>query len=129
MHAGFANSLYEEAGASITTDRGSLLKGADIVLRVRKPSVDEVSSLKQGAIHVSYLDPYNEGVLVDKLTEAGITSISMEMIPRTTRAQKMDALSSQANLAGYVMVIQAASKLDRIPVSYTHLTLPTILRV
>ena len=51
---------------------------------------------------------------MDKLTEAGVTSISMEMIPRTTRAQKMDALSSQANLAGYVMVIQAASKLDRI---------------
>ena len=113
-HAGFADSLYEEAGAGITTDRGSLLKGADIVLRVRKPPVDEVSSLKQGAIHVSYLDPYNEGALVDKLTEAGVTSISMEMIPRTTRAQKMDALSSQANLAGYVMVIQAASKLDRI---------------
>ena len=74
----------------------------------------EVATLPEGAIHVSYLDPYNEHELIDAMAAQKVTAISMEMIPRTTRAQKMDALSSQANLAGYVMVIMAAQKLDRI---------------
>ena len=112
--AGFRDRDYEEAGAIISADRASLLSTGDLLLRVRKPSEDEVGQLKQGAIHISYLDPYNEGKLVDSLASQGVTAISMEMIPRTTRAQKMDALSSQANLAGYVMVIQAAQQLDRI---------------
>ncbi len=114
QQAGFSDETYTEAGASISTDRASLLAQGDIVLRVRKPDADEVGQLKQGAIHVSYLDPYNERELVDTLAKHGISAISMEMIPRTTRAQKMDALSSQANLAGYVMVLLAAEKLDRI---------------
>ena len=112
--AGFRDRDYEEAGATISEDRASLLSTGDLLLRVRKPSEDEVGQLKQGAIHISYLDPYNEVKLVDSLASQGVTAISMEMIPRTTRAQKMDALSSQANLAGYVMVIQAAQHLDRI---------------
>lgn len=114
IHAGFSDQLYQEAGATVISDRAALLANGDIVLRVRKPAVDEISSLKKGAIHVSYLDPYNETELVDAMASHGISAISMEMIPRTTRAQKMDALSSQANLAGYAMVILAASKLDRI---------------
>lgn len=114
QQAGFSDETYTEAGASISTDRASLLAQGDIVLRVRKPDADEVGQLKQGAIHVSYLDPYNERELVDTLAKHGVSAISMEMIPRTTRAQKMDALSSQANLAGYVMVLLAAEKLDRI---------------
>lgn len=114
LHAGFSDEQYTEAGASVVTDRAALLSSADIVLRVRKPAIEEVSGLKQGAIHVSYLDPYNETELVDAMAASGVTAISMEMIPRTTRAQKMDALSSQANLAGYVMVTLAANKLDRI---------------
>jgi len=113
-HAGFSDAQYTEAGASVTTDRTALLANGDIVLRVRKPEIDEVSSLKKGAIHVSYLDPYNETALVDAMASHGVSAISMEMIPRTTRAQKMDALSSQANLAGYAMVMLAAAKLDRI---------------
>ena len=112
--AGFSDGDYEEAGATISHDRVSLLSSGDIVLRVRKPALEEIEQLKPGAIHVSYLDPYNEEELVDSLASHGVTAISMEMIPRTTRAQKMDALSSQANLAGYVMVIQAAQRLDRI---------------
>ncbi len=92
----------------------ALISSGDMVLRVRKPSTEEVALLKKGAIQISYLDPYNEHELVDSLAAQGVTAISMEMIPRTTRAQKMDALSSQANLAGYVMVLLAASKLDRI---------------
>ena len=90
------------------------MASGDIVLRVRKPALEEITSIKKGAVHVSYLDPYNENETVDALASQGVSAISMEMIPRTTRAQKMDALSSQANLAGYVMVILAAQKLDRI---------------
>ncbi len=112
--AGFSDADYEEAGAKISSDRSTLISGGDIVLRVRKPDTAEVSQLKKGAIQISYLDPYNEHELVDALAAQGVTAISMEMIPRTTRAQKMDALSSQANLAGYVMVMLAAQKLDRI---------------
>ena len=112
--AGYSDADYEAAGATISNDRSSLLSSGDVVLRVRKPDLEEVSQLKEGALHISYLDPYTESDLVDALSSKGITAISMEMIPRTTRAQKMDALSSQANLAGYVMVIQAAQQLDRI---------------
>jgi NAD(P) transhydrogenase subunit alpha len=108
------DSAYENAGATIVSDRIALLNNADIVLRMRKPPLEEVSLLKRGAIHISFLDPFNENELVDAFSAAGITSISMEMIPRTTRAQKMDALSSQASLAGYAMVVLAAERLDKI---------------
>lgn len=112
--SGFSDADYEAAGAILKNDRAQLLGSGDIVLRVRKPEMDEIALLKKGSLHISYLDPYNEHGLVDALKDQGVTAISMEMIPRTTRAQKMDALSSQANLAGYVMVLLAASKLDRI---------------
>lgn len=112
--AGFSDADFTDAGAEITTDRDALLANSDVIMRLRKPEMDEIPKLKKGCIHVSYLDPYNERELVDALREAGINAISMEMIPRTTRAQKMDALSSQANLAGYVMVVLAARKLNKI---------------
>jgi H+-translocating NAD(P) transhydrogenase subunit alpha len=106
--AGFPDASYEEVGAAIADSRESLLGSADIVMRVRKPAIEEVGLLKPGTLHVSFLDPFNERNLVRKLAEQRITAVSMEMIPRSTRAQKMDALSSQANLAGYVTVIMAA---------------------
>ena len=112
--SGYSNDHYTEAGATITSDRESLLKTSDVILRVRKPEIKEVEFLKPGTIHISYLDPYNEPALLNSMAERGVSAISMEMIPRTTRAQKMDALSSQANLAGYVMVMLAAQKIDRI---------------
>jgi NAD(P) transhydrogenase subunit alpha len=112
--SGFPDNDYTEAGASVSANRDELLGSADIVLRLRKPDLDEIGKLKRGAVHISYLDPFNEHALVNAFKDAGVTSISMEMIPRTTRSQKMDALSSQANLAGYVMVIQAAAHLPRI---------------
>jgi NAD(P) transhydrogenase subunit alpha len=111
--AGFTDKDYEDAGASVTSNRGDVL-GADIVARVRKPASDEIAQHKQGAISISFLDPFNEQSLVQDIAQQGITGISMEMIPRTTRAQKMDALSSQANLAGYVTVIQAAFHCPKI---------------
>ncbi|MCG3169444.1 MAG: NAD(P) transhydrogenase subunit alpha part 1 [Pseudomonadales bacterium] len=112
--AGHADADYEAAGARVATDRRELLSRADLVLRLHKPPLEEIAMLKRGAIHVSYLDPFNEPALIDAFATAGISAISMEMIPRTTRSQKMDALSSQANLAGYVMVLLAASRLPRI---------------
>jgi len=112
--SGYQDSEYEAVGAQVQSDQDEMLASADMVLRVRKPSLEDIGKLKSGAIHVSYLDPYNETELVDALSAANVTALSMEMIPRTTRAQKMDALSSQANLAGYVMVILAAQQLDRI---------------
>ncbi len=110
---GIPDADYQEAGASID-GRQSVLGKADLVLRLRKPPAEEVALLKKGAIHISFLDPFNEKALVEALAKAGISAISMEMIPRTTRAQKMDALSSQANLAGYVSVVLAADRLPKI---------------
>jgi NAD(P) transhydrogenase subunit alpha len=112
--AGFADETYSEAGATITSNRDDILAKSDIILRIRKPESDEVGQIKQGCIHISYLDPFNEGELVDALAKQGISAVSMEMIPRTTLSQKMDALSSQANLAGYVAVMMAANRLDRL---------------
>lgn len=112
--AGFTDPDYLAVGAVVQGDRQALLANADIVLRVRKPEIAEVGVLKSGSVHVSFLDPFNEKALVTALASQGVTAISMEMIPRTTRAQKMDALSSQASLAGYVTVIQAAFHCPRI---------------
>lgn len=112
--AGFADAAYVEAGARIETDRAALLGAADLVLRIRKPSDEEVALLKSGAMHASLLDPFNERGLIDALAAKGVTAISMEMVPRSTRAQKMDVLSSQANLAGYVTVMLAARQINKI---------------
>ena len=112
--AGILDDDYVEQGATIEPDRDALLGSADMVLRLRKPEADEISKLKPGCVHVSYLDPFNEHGLIKQFAEHNITAISMEMIPRSTRSQKMDALSSQANLAGYVAVMLAAARLPRI---------------
>jgi NAD(P) transhydrogenase subunit alpha len=114
LAAGFPDELYAKAGATISSDRKNLLSGADLVLRLRKPPVEEISLLKQGCIHASLLDPFNEKELVQKFAERGVSAISMEFIPRTTRAQKMDVLSSQANLGGYEAVILAARYANKI---------------
>ena len=112
--SGFEDSEYTEAGATLAQDRADLLAKSGIILRIRRPDMAEIAQLKKDCIHISYLDPFNEGELVKAMAAHGVSAISMEMIPRTTRSQKMDALSSQANLAGYVTVMLAANKLDRI---------------
>src|SRR5579872_4677643 len=114
LAAGFPDETYTKAGATITTDRKALISSGDIVLRLRKPPVEEIALLKPNAIHVSLLDPFNEKELVQKFAESGASAISMEFIPRTTRAQKMDVLSSQANLGGYEAVILAAEHSNKI---------------
>jgi len=105
---------YAQAGASLEADRSNLFRAADVVLRIRKPTLEEVALLKEESIYVSLLDPFNERELIEALENKSVASISMEMIPRITRAQKMDVLSSQSNLAGYVAVIIAAERLDKI---------------
>ena len=114
LASGFTDADYAEAGASVSDDRSALLSGSDIVMSVRKPDAEDVSSLKAGTLYISFLDPFNEKPLVESIAAQGATAISMEMVPRSTRAQKMDALSSQANLAGYVTVIQASFHLPKI---------------
>ncbi len=112
--AGFPDAAYTKAGAAVVTDRKALISSGDIVLRLRKPPLEEIALLKQGCIHASLLDPFNEKELVQKFAEHGVSAISMEFIPRTTRAQKMDVLSSQANLGGYEAVILAARYSNKI---------------
>src|SRR5260221_8442806 len=109
VSGGWADHEYEAAGEKTSSDRMQSLSSADFVLRLRKPPLEEIEHLKSGGIHISLLDPFNEQKLVHRLAAAGVTAVSMEMIPRVTIAQKMDALSSQANLGGYVAGILAAA--------------------
>ncbi|MFK4057609.1 Re/Si-specific NAD(P)(+) transhydrogenase subunit alpha [Brevundimonas sp. NPDC046655] len=99
---------YAEAGATVKPDTRAVLDGADIVLKVRGPTAQETSALKPGAIVVAMLDAYREKDTVEALKGANATAFAMEFVPRITRAQVMDVLSSQANLAGYRAVIEAA---------------------
>ena len=103
-----SDNLYIEAGARLVEDIAKTLASADIICRLNKPTLDQISLMKEGAIHISFLDPFNESELVEAFVKARVTSISMELVPRITRAQKMDALSSQANLGGYAAVIEAS---------------------
>ena len=105
---------YAEAGGIITKNRLDTLSNADIICRLNAPPVEEIPVLKKDCIHISFLDPIKEKSLVDAFVEASVTSISMELIPRITRAQKMDALSSQASLGGYSAVIEAAKRLGKV---------------
>ncbi|MCX6867103.1 MAG: Re/Si-specific NAD(P)(+) transhydrogenase subunit alpha [Verrucomicrobia bacterium] len=114
LTSGHGDAAYTAAGATVANDRTALLSSSDLVLRVRKPALEEVSTLKRGGIHISYLDPFNEADLVRKLAAQGVSAISLEMVPRITRAQKMDVLSSQANLAGYTAVVLAADHSRKI---------------
>ena len=100
---------YEAAGAELVDGA----RQADVVVRVRRPSADEARQYGEGAAIVATMDPYGNEDAVRELAEAGVTAFSMELMPRITRAQTMDVLSSQANLAGYQAVIDAAEQFDR----------------
>ena len=110
----YPDAAYEKAGAALRSDREAALGEADVVLRVRQPPAEQVALLKQGAVHISFLDPFNETELVDSLARHGVSALSMELVPRSTRAQKLDALSSQHSIAGYAMVLMAADQLKHI---------------
>ena len=109
-----ADQLYVEVGAKLAKDSIVQLSLSDIICRLNKPTLEQIQGLKKGAVHISFLDPFNEDKLVEAFVKGRITSISMELVPRITRAQKMDALSSQANLAGYSAVIEASKLLEKV---------------
>ncbi len=110
--SGFDDKSYEAAGAKITADEKSALAGAEIIARVMKPQ--SLDGIAENAVHISYLDPFNEKDLLNDFAARKIQAVSLEMIPRTTLAQKMDVQSSQTSLAGYTAVINAAAKLPKI---------------
>lgn len=112
-HLGWEDAAYEQVGA-LPESTEQLRATADIHLRVRKPTVDEVKTMAAGSSLVCFLDPFGDSELLEALRAQRVRAVSLEMLPRSTYAQKMDALSSQANLAGYVAVMLAANHLPRV---------------
>ncbi len=111
VKSGFTDAAYEKAGAKLVQNEADGYD-AEIVLRILKP--ESAAGLKPGTLHLSYLDPFNEKELLREFAKNEIQAISLEMIPRTTLAQKMDVQSSQTSLAGYVAVVNAAARLPKI---------------
>jgi len=107
------DSEYKDAGAKISKTAKSVFGDADLVLKVRRPSVTEMKAMKPGTIVIATMDPFGNEDDVAAMAEAGLTAFAMEFMPRITRAQVMDVLSSQANLAGYQAVIDGANEYDR----------------
>ncbi len=112
--ASFPDADYQAAGADLAKSAAEALKTADVLLKVRGPSPEEIKALKSGAIVVALLNPHQEKATLEALAQKGASAFAMEFVPRITRAQVMDALSSQANLAGYRAVIEAAEVYDRV---------------
>jgi NAD(P) transhydrogenase subunit alpha len=119
LNAGFSDADYKAAGASIATDHGAVFKDADLVLKVQRPGTgqdglpDEVALLKSGAVLVAFLQPFAQKELLKKLAARRISALAMELVPRTTRAQRMDALSTMSTAAGYKAVLVAAAASSR----------------
>src|SRR5215204_141174 len=111
--AGVPDAEYEAAGATIAAGAAEAARDADVVLKVRRPGAGELGGLKRGAIVVAIMDPYGNEAAIRALAEAGVAAFAMELMPRITRAQVMDVLSSQANLAGYRAVLDAAAEYGR----------------
>ena len=109
LKASFADEEYAKAGATVVADGPGLWSGADVLLKVQPPSADEVDRLRPGAVLISFLWPGKNKDLIERLAARKVTAIAIDQVPRITRAQKMDALSSMANIAGYRAVIEAAS--------------------
>jgi NAD(P) transhydrogenase subunit alpha len=113
VEAGFEDSAYEAAGARIVPSAGEAL-GADLVVKVAMPSLAEIESLREGAALICFLKPLDQQDISEALAKRGVTAFSMEFMPRITRAQSMDALSSQSTISGYRAVLLAATALPRI---------------
>jgi NAD(P) transhydrogenase subunit alpha len=111
--AGFVDAAYEEAGAHVVDSR-TLLEGADGMARVAGPSAEEVAALERGSILIGFLSPLTDAAGVERLRARGVVAFAMESIPRITRAQPMDALSSQATVAGYKAVLLAADQMQKL---------------
>jgi NAD(P) transhydrogenase subunit alpha len=109
----FTDEAYAENGANVVPTAEAALKDADVVLKVGRPSAEELAAIKRGAILAAILNPYGGGGEFQAVADAGVNAFAMEFMPRITRAQSMDVLSSQANLAGYKAVIDAAANFSR----------------
>lgn len=112
LGSNFSNQDYSAAGAEVVDKEQAL--GADVILKVNSPSLEEAAAFKSQAVSISLLYPYTQPELIDLLNKGKVTSFAMDAVPRISRAQKMDALSSQANLAGYKSVIMGANALGKI---------------
>jgi NAD(P) transhydrogenase subunit alpha len=108
-----SDSRMEESGATIAPDRNTVLSQSDVVLKVNKPSSDEIDQMKEGAVIISFLQPFSSSEIIKKLAKRNISSLSMELVPRITRAQRIDALSTMSTVAGYKVVLMAAGACGR----------------
>ncbi|MFL5179994.1 MAG: Re/Si-specific NAD(P)(+) transhydrogenase subunit alpha [Microvirga sp.] len=118
--ANISDAELEAAGAAIAQSAEDAVRGADIVLKVRRPADGELNGLKDGALVIGILDPYGQDAALKGLADAGASAFAMELMPRITRAQVMDVLSSQANLAGYRAVVDAAEEYGKaVPMMMT----------
>src|SRR5437762_1206139 len=113
MRSGIPDDEYAAAGATIVASGEAARADADVVLKVRRPRPDELEGYKHGALVIAIMDPFGNEADLDAMAKAGITAFAMELMPRITRAQTMDVLSSQANLAGYRAVIDGAAEYGR----------------
>jgi NAD(P) transhydrogenase subunit alpha len=113
LGAAIADQVFADAGATVADDPAAVWD-SEIVLKVQRPDDDEVGRLKQGQVLVAMLDPYNNREQLEAYAKAGAVSFAMELLPRTTRAQAMDVLSSQANLAGYRAMVDAMAEYSRV---------------
>lgn len=111
--ASFTDDAYREVGVEIETNRQALLSTSDVVLSVQPLRLEDVAKLQAGAATISFLQPATQGAVIEALAARGVTAFSLELLPRTSRAQSMDALSSQSSLAGYKAVLMAANRLDK----------------
>jgi H+-translocating NAD(P) transhydrogenase subunit alpha len=120
LKARFSDELLQAEGAEIAPTAADALSEAEVLLKVRRPTTEELKSLKRGTIVAAMLDPFGDAAGLETLAATGVSAFSMELMPRITRAQSMDALSSQANLAGYKAMVNAAGLFERaIPMMMT----------
>lgn len=112
LKSGFADDAYTAAGAKIVSKEEDGYDSSEIIVRIMKPK--STKGMKKDTFHISYMDPFNEKDLLNEFASNGLQAVSLEMIPRSTIAQKMDVQSSQTSLAGYVAVVNAAAKLPKI---------------
>lgn len=119
QNAGASDADYEAAGATVSADRAALLASTDVLVAINRPPTEDLARLKKGAVVIGFLRPLDEPEALRPMLEQGLTAFSVELIPRTTRAQAMDALSSMATIVGYKAVLIAA---DQVPRMFPMLT-------
>ncbi len=110
----YPDQLYRDAGATLAEGPAAACQGADLIVKVQPPTADQAKMLKSGAVLISLMAPHANGPLLDQLAAGGVSSLCLELVPRTTKAQSMDVLSSQATVAGYQAVLFGASRMGRL---------------